>query len=125
MLNKTLAAILLCVCTAPVWAEWEPVFQSNNVTHYIDSTSTEVVGDLRRISMMQDLKVRDGNGVLSYRVLEEYDCKEAKRRTLSFSSHTGNMGKGDVVVSVETPGKWSAASPRTAGEHVMKLACVK
>ena len=83
-----LIAWLILVAT-PAWAEWVKVSESDGLTGYVDPATIRKNGNLRRVWEIQDLKARGTKfGELSRRVLNEYDCKEERMRTLSATFHS-------------------------------------
>ena len=63
---------------------------------------------------------------LSQKSQQEYDCKEEKRRTLYFSWHSENMGKGEIVyIDNKLDNNWSPVPPESTDEILWKFACGK
>ena len=63
------------------------------------------------------------NGVFSYQVFAQGDCKLIKKRTVSFSSHKEPMGAGNGIPYEPKSSKWIKPSSSSAMEVVVKSAC--
>lgn len=71
-------------------------------------------------------KVSADTKFLSQKSQQEYDCKGEQRRTLYFSWHSENMGKGAVIYIDNNPdNNWSPVPPGSTDEILWKFACGK
>ena len=61
--------------------------------------------------MLQDLKVAQPDGMLSSRILDEYDCKEERTRIIYLSKHSGSMGTGKMLFDTGMVGNWRCIPP--------------
>ena len=86
---RAVIVLMLLIAATPAWAEWVKVTEADTGTLYIDTATIRTIGDMRRIWELRDLKQRNSDGTMSQRVLEEYDCKEERRRLLAMSTHSG------------------------------------
>jgi hypothetical protein len=66
-----------------------------------------------------------GVAFLSTETQEEYDCKEYLSRTLYFTFHSSNLGKGRKVYTDPDPHKWEPVRPGSARETFWIFACNK
>lgn len=126
--GSTVARVLKIVCAsvaAPDLAKWVKVAESDKSIRYIDPASIRKDGNLRKVWVIHDPKQRNEDGVMSRRGLEEYDCKEERRRTLSLSTHSDPMAGGLTLWSNDDPGTWSATQPGSISESVLKIVCAK
>jgi hypothetical protein len=56
----------------------------------------------------------------------QYDCEEDRSRALAFTFFSGNMGKGEVVVTdSDENNKWAPVEPESIDEAFWRLACGK
>jgi len=62
---------------------------------------------------------------MSIKRQEEYDCKEEKKRLLYLVFHSENMGKGDIVFTIDTPSKWTPIVPASISQFLGGVACGK
>jgi hypothetical protein len=116
--------LLLLIAGSPAWAEWVKVSETDDGSSYIDPATIRRIGDVRRVWVLQDLK-QSSIGVMSRRALEEFDCKEERRRILTLSSHSGAMASGDVIATDNSPGEWDYLPPNTPGATILGIVCAK
>ncbi len=95
---------------------------ADGTTFYIDRDSIKKEGKLLRVWELQDLKEKGPLDEKSRRVLVEYDCKDERRRVMSFTFHADQMGAGLTLKSDQTPGKWNLMVPNTTGSVVYQVA---
>jgi hypothetical protein len=120
---RMLLCLLIASVAAPAWAKWLTVGETTNSTQSIDPTTIRKDGDLRRVWELHDLKKRDQDGVMSRRMLFEYDCKKERFRLLSFSLHAEPGAKGKVLLSDDESDKWNNSEPGTATASVLQFLC--
>jgi hypothetical protein len=77
--------------------------------HLHDFKTAQVVADLAYLSSKNQA---------------EYDCRQARRRTLYFSWNAGNMGAGEAIYRRDEPSEWMPVLPGTIAAILLKLACV-
>ena len=114
---------LLMLAPIPACAEWLKVGGNKSVVYYIDPATILREGNLRRVSTLTDLKSPGMDGELSRQSLDEYNCNTRRRRILSFSSYSGPMGAGNVLVRSNVTEEWNYLQPGTAGEIKFKSVC--
>ena len=95
---------------------------ADGTVFYIDRNSIKKEGNLLRVWELQDLKEKGPLEEKSRRVLVEYDCKNERRRVMSFSFHAEQMGAGLTLKGDQTPGKWNLMVPNTTGSVVFQVA---
>lgn len=115
---------LLALVAAPAWAEWVKLGENDEMILYIDPGSIRKNGNLRKVWDIKDLKQRDEGGEMSTRTRNEYDCKEERRRTLSFSAHSEPMAGGETLSSKNySDGEWRAIPPGSVSARILKIVC--
>jgi len=129
-MNKIILVILLAVMSSSVMAEWVEIGVTDNGTFYVDPTTIRKSGNKVKMWMLLDLNsVKEsaaGIKFLSTKNQDEYDCKEEQYRTLYFSWHSENMGRGIVVYSNNEPNKnLSPFPPEDINESLWEFACGK
>ena len=107
------------------WAEWVKVANTDLIDYYIDPASIRKDGNLRIVWELQNLKQRHKDGELSRRGRNEYDCKQERIKTLSFSFHSEAMGSGTTLLSDSNEGEWDHIPPGSVSERVLKIVCAK
>ena len=109
---------------------WVRVGGDKSDAHYANPSTIRRNGGMVRMWSILDFKkpqIRIG-GVkpfMSMKDHSEYDCEEDRMRSLGSSVHTGNMGKGDVVLSSDDGGEWRAVAPGSRGRGLWSVACGK
>lgn len=118
--------VLLLLAAGSASAQWFKYATLDDITFYIDTDTIAVKGDLRNVTEIQDLAHRDNSGALSYRLLNEYDCKQKRLRHVSRRPYSENMGKGTAVVIRDFQGEWQRIVPGTIAEFALqKIVCGK
>lgn len=110
-------------------AAWLQLGYNDSLNFYVDLATIRKAGDRVNMWYLIDFskpdKVRLG---MSITTNAEYDCKEPRVRQITASSHSGNMGRDEVVFSNSDPGKWEPVSPALIGSiktSLWKFACGK
>ena len=129
-MKKVYAALLIAAIHAGAMAEWLRVGSNERTTMYADPSTIRKSGSLVKIWCLSDeVNIKDDGGgslpYLSSKDQSEYDCKEEHQRTLYFTNHIENMGKGEVVFVSTTPLKWIPIAPGSLIEAPWKIACNK
>lgn len=122
---RVVLTLLMLLVACPVWAEWIVIGVTSNAVFYIDRATIRKNGDLRRVWVIQDLKQRDSDGVMSRRVLEEYGCKEKRRRILEISVHSERMAGGHNLDTDSTPSEWERIAPGVTAEGIFGVVCAR
>lgn len=132
---KTIAlGFLLYATSFHVLAEWTVIddgFKNGISNYYIDATTINRSDGLSNMWVLIDYIEPQSNTydrTTSYRSLRafvEYNCKNQSQRVLNRKLHSDYMGRGIVLKSVDSKGKWTALSNGTAGLLAWKMACSK
>jgi hypothetical protein len=118
--------IALLFVSGSASAEWVEVAESKAGFTYIDPTTIRKDGNLRKVWEIQELKWRHKEGELSRRARLEYDCKNERRRLLSFSTHSVPMASGmSLYQSTAESTQWNDIPPRSGAETVLKIVCAE
>lgn len=127
-MRKVLLMLLLSVVSSSAMAEWVKVVSNEAGTFYADPTSIIKSSNMVKMRTLHDYKTAikvAGAAFLSSEVQEEYDCKEKQSRTLFFSLHSRNMGRGKGVYTDPEPHKWEPVRLGSAREILWDFACEK
>ena len=121
--------LLLTVASGRAAADWLAVGGNEEASIYVDKVSIVKSGNLVKMWDLFDFhsQQRDATGLpyLSDMSLLEYDCKQGKHRTLNFSYHSGNMGKGYIVYSDADTDPWQPVAAGSTVELLWRVACGK
>ena len=123
-MRAALAALAAFAGTAAC-AEWEMIAAGNNTMLFVDPMSIRGDGNLRRVSTMISYDERQALGELSWVSLQEYDCREARLRTLAVTYYSERKAQGTVLkrFSVDTPGPWDDVPRNSALADILKIVC--
>jgi len=127
-MRKVILLMLLAVESSSAMAEWVKVSSSDdgNATAYVDSSTILKNGSKVEIWTLLDFRIAKTTGgktYLSTRQQNEFDCKERKRRLLTYSLYSGNMGSGNVVYENSNIGNWDVIPPDSLGEDFWIFSC--
>jgi len=129
-MRKTIL-LLLALVSGSASAEWVKLASGGNDadTLYTDPAAIRKAGKSVRVWSLVDhrqaLADSFGKSHMSEKVQWEYDCKEEKRRMLTYATFPEHLGQGKAVYSDSDPGKWEAVSPGADRESIWKLVCGK
>ena len=98
MLHFVLSALLLLAVTS-AQADWVRVGENSGMAVYVDPTTLVKDGDVRRAWGLQEMKWYRSDGVVSFKTLDDFNCKENRRRTVFRVAYAGTMATGKVLDS--------------------------
>ena len=124
-IDVAIGTLALLTIAAPAWAEWDSVYVTDTAVHYIDLGTIQKDSYLRRVWTLQDLKARGSRGERSMKGLMEYDCKQERVRVLRATAYSGQMARGDILITVSTPAKWNHIAPESAFNTTLRFLCAK
>lgn len=114
----------LCVLLAtPASAEWVKVSETDIVVVYIDPATIRKDRHLRWVWEVQDFKQTRSDGLMSRRVLDEFDCREEQVRFLAMFNHTEPMGTGPALPLGNDPFISTDVSRSTPAEIIFNIVC--
>jgi hypothetical protein len=126
-MRKAVLMMLFVVVSNGTAAEWVEVRSNSTNTVYADPATIHMAGDTVKMWSLYDFKTAQAiEGIkpyLSSRQQYEYDCKEKRLRTFSFSFHSENMAKGEITMSATRTGDWERIAPGTVDDGLWKIAC--
>jgi hypothetical protein len=115
----------------PVWAEWKNIETVNIGTKseaeiYAKLEGSHVTGKTARMWFLFDFKFPQKSSTQQFksiRVLDEYDCAEERKRTLSLSMFSKGMGDGPPFSNSDKATDWSYIAPATTGHTILRMLC--
>jgi hypothetical protein len=118
-MHKIILMLLLIVISNSAMAAWSKVTVNEEATIYADTSTMSKNGNTVKMWDIADFKKKaaDSN-YLSLKSQQEYDCKAKQKRTLAYSTFSGNMASGKLVNSNNFVRPWS---PVHAGSIVAAL----
>ena len=132
-MNKLVITLALTlISSSAVAAEWMqiPNASDNAFNLHLNMEKVTISGNKAKMWVMYDSTsaqaLTSGEKYLSVKMLNEYDCKEIKSRTIFYSWHSGNMGAGISISTKDSPkAKWKPIPPRSDGKISQRIACLK
>jgi hypothetical protein len=132
-MNKLLITLALSlISSSAVTAEWMQIPNASDNAFNLHLNMEEVInsGNKAKMWVMYDSTspqaLTSGEKYLSVKMLNEYDCKEIKSRTIFYSWHSENMGAGISIRTKDSPkAKWKPIPPRSDGKISQRIACLK
>jgi hypothetical protein len=125
-LTRLLMSAALLSTTFAAHAELVKVFENiRGTTVYSDSSTLSDNGDLRRIYEIQSYRNPGPRGLLSMKLLKEYNCKTETTQILSYTMYSERMAQGSVIGTVNTPGTVDKLTKNPGGAGGWRYACGK
>lgn len=115
--------LLLALISAPAQAEWTKLGENDAVTYFVDASTIYKKGIERRVWLIQELKQRDKEGVMSVRGLLQLDCKEGKYRFLSSATYPLPMAGGEALWNSDEVSDWESTPPNLVVANILKFVC--
>lgn len=105
-------------------AELKKVFENiRGTVVYVDTASVTASGDKRRVTEVQTYRSAGPRGMMSMKLLKEYDCKQETSQIISYVMYKEPMARGEVVGSVNTRGDVQKLTQNPGGTGGWRFAC--
>lgn len=127
-MKKLILLLLLTSMSGGALAEWVTVIKEDSVTTYANPATIRKQGSKVRMWNMHDYgnnQSLTGDPYQSMLLLAEYDCGEARYRSLHLSVHIKNMGNGNLLYATEADDFWRPTPPGSVAEALLNFACHK
>ena len=128
-LTRLLLITLLVLSGGPAYGEWVAIGSTDDgMTAYADPDTIRRKEETVKMWILFDFKTTQtvaGHLMLSIKGQEEYDCDGKRRRVLTFSEFSGNMGGGQEVNSTSGEGTWVPVVPEGVVQTLWTIACGK
>jgi hypothetical protein len=121
--------LALVTMSGNVIAEWEMVGGENGTARYFaDPTTTRKKAVKAKMWTLFALPTPEVLGnrkpFLSVMSQHEFDCNEEQVRILYMTFHSADMGRGEIVETIESPdAAWSPVRPNSVNNSNMQVAC--
>jgi hypothetical protein len=103
--------------------DWTPVAENQKGTKFfVSDGSVRMVNAYRRAWVMMDFE-KSETEMRSAKMLWEVDCAEERKRSLTVSAYSGQMGTGDNLYAQNQPSDWEYLVPGTSGSDVLEMIC--
>ena len=120
---------LLVLSSGPAYAEWVAIGSTDDgMTVYADPDTVRRKEEMVKMWVLLDFKTTQtvaSHLMLSIKAQEEYDCDGKRRRVLTYSEFSGNMGGGKEVNSTSGEGTWRPVVLEGVVQTLWTFACGK
>jgi hypothetical protein len=120
---RALLCFLLALPAAPAWAELLKVAETAAMVVHIDVATIRKDKQLRRVWAVLDYRQKRDDGLMSRRVLGEFDCTAHKLRILSMFNHLQPMARGPAKPVGNDPAILTDVEDSTPAGAVLKVVC--
>ena len=104
--------------------EWVLSNDNDGGDYYIDFDSLQIADDSLYIWTMRDMLRPNEYGTLSMVAYSQEDCIMLRSKTLKVLFYNQNMGKGEVIDSVNvTNPEWDYNPPDSIGRNATQIIC--
>ena len=108
-------------------AGWEAVAVTDTgITVYLDRTTIHRNTDVVTMSVLHDYQTPErlsSGSFLSFTAQQQYDCGEARSRTIRAVVFTEHMGNGSVLYSGTADDTWQPVTPMSINHALWQAAC--
>lgn len=123
-MKKFLMLPFLLACPPLMSAELMKVFENiRGTTVHVDTGSLTANGNRRRVTEIQTYREPGPRGMLSMRLLKEYDCRNETAQIIAYTMYAGRMATGDTVGRVNNPGDVQKIAQNPGGTGGFRFAC--
>ena len=122
---RFVCAACLVLAAAPACAEWETLVSSGGISISIDPTTISDEDGKRRVVELVSYSEVLPNGARSQRGVVEYDCKERRFRTATFSQYAEPLAQGVMLSDNAEPSEWSGVRADSFAAYSLDHVCTK
>ncbi len=126
--SKILTLVLLILCPITSMAGWTPIAENKEASAatFVDLKTIRQMGNSAEMwSVVVYLHPQniEGEKLMSFTELDEFDCKLKKFRILTMIGYTGKMASGSIVTVDYEVGDWINVPTKSISEKQWNLAC--
>ena len=118
-----LAAGLFCLQAGLARADWVALGGTNQSDAFIDPTTVQTTGRIRRVWTLHNLRLADEDGDRSYRSLLEYDCQDLIYRSVETLFYANAMAQGRPSGRNGAPSPWRSVEDGSISAAMQRLVC--
>ena len=131
-MHKAILLTILALISSSAMAEWVMIGENKilAITAYADPDTDKPQKNGHKVKMWKiyDYKTtqeESGYKFISAKFQNEYDCRKEQSRILVNTVYADNMGRGKVIFTEPTLGKWLPITSGSLDEALLKFACGK
>ena len=122
-MKKAYLLMLCLLASASASAEWTHFYETRRTNFYVDNASIQVVDGKRQVWILGNSKARKGSGEISFKSLQQFDCKEKMNRGVVYATFSEEMAGGEKLSETDVPSAWTLVLSDTAEETLYKQIC--
>ena len=122
-MNKVYILMISLCASASAQAEWTHFYETRRTNFYVDNASIQPVDGKRQVWILGNSKARKGSGEISFKSLQQFDCKEKMNRGVAYQTFSEEMAGGEKLSETEVPSAWTLVLSDTAEETLFKQLC--
>ena len=115
--------MLFLLTSVSASAEWTHFYETRRTNFYVDNTSTQTVDGKRQVWILGNSKARKASGEISFKSLQQFDCKEKMNRGLVYATFSEEMADGEKLSETNVPSAWTLVLTDTAEETLFRQMC--
>jgi len=104
-------------------AEWVLVTENEHGTSLFVDPNVKKTGSLRMFWHIQNLKLPDRQGDMSYRGVWQYDCQESRQRNMQVAAYPGPMATGQKSEEAYQPSDWMDIGRDPSSQAMLRYIC--
>jgi hypothetical protein len=122
-MKKAYLLMLFFLASASAHAEWTHFYETRRTNFYVDNSSIQAVDGKRQVWILGNSKARKGSGEISFKSLQQFDCKEKMNRGVVYATFSEEMAGGEKLSETDVPSAWTFVLSDTAEETLFKQLC--
>ena len=104
-------------------SEWFKLFTISKGDLYLETNSITRTGNSVFFSQLVDYKKVQPNGMLSFKVYSEINCKSLQIRDLNYETYKNHMGIGNNFYKGKPNKRWKRSDPGSSVHFLNKILC--
>ena len=122
-MNKSYLLMISLLASASSQAEWTHFYETRLTDFYVDNASIQPVDGKLQVWILGNSKARKGSGEISFKSLQQFDCKEKMNRGIAYATFSEEMAAGDKLNETDVPSSWTLVLSGTAEQTLFKQLC--
>ena len=122
---RAVLGFLWVLLAAPAAADWVKVEETADRVVYIDDATIRKDMQLRWVWGVLDYREKRFDGLMSRRVLGEFDCAKEKLRILSIFNHSLPMAQGPATPVGNDPAILTDVAGSVPAAAALKIVCAR
>jgi len=120
---RRIAGAIALMVAVPAFAGWEEMVSRGGISLFVDPQTIKVSGDTRNVLALVAYNEPLSNGARSIQGAMEYDCRDKRLRTLTFTQYAEPLARGRVVSDSQSPSEWGPVAPGTFAADALEFVC--